>query len=565
MKSNHHNHQAKHREDRDRLINILLLLSWTTIGLILRFTNLALKPASSIEIATIGYSLGHGFAAIPLNEIVSPDTLLSPLHLDTSLGYSDVYTRLIQESTHPPFYFWLTHWWLKLWFADGDLVSLQMARSLSSIFGVLAIPAIFGLGWVACRSRLVAHFAALLMAISPYGIYLAQEARHYTLTVLWIIASVTCLVKSIQLIQQKNSPPRWLSLVWILINALGVATHYFMAIALGAEAIAIIVVWLFKHRQLGFNYWRGLFLAGCGTFASCLVWLPLARGISNNELTSWIQTSFALNDIWQPPLLLIAWIQTMVMLLPVERVATAIAIISVLTIEIIVIWAIPKLVKGWRWQINSSADNLAILTIASYLIGSVLLFLLIIYGLGRNLSLAARYHFVYFPALILLIAVALANCWRSQLNRRVVVVLLSMGLLGSLTVINNYGFNKSRQSDRLAALIQTTSSNPLIIMSHKTHSETRELISLAYSFHRLNVSNNPQSATPQFLLNPSLVDDIDPSLYNLDRAIARTKPLDLWAINLGIAEKSLNQIRCFRNTARDLPETGYRDRLYHCE
>jgi len=42
-------------------------------------------------------------------------------------------------------------------------------------------------GWF--RSRLVGQIAAAMMAVSPYGIYLAQEARHYTLAILLIIAS----------------------------------------------------------------------------------------------------------------------------------------------------------------------------------------------------------------------------------------------------------------------------------------------------------------------------------------------------------------------------------------
>ena len=114
------NHQAR----GDRPFDFLLLLLWFLLGLTLRLTNLDLKPASSIEIATIGYSLGHGFAAIPLDRVISPETLLAPLRLESVLGYADVFNRLMTESTHPPLYFWLTHWWLDLWLNDGDLTPL---------------------------------------------------------------------------------------------------------------------------------------------------------------------------------------------------------------------------------------------------------------------------------------------------------------------------------------------------------------------------------------------------------------------------------------------------------
>ena len=149
-------------------LHLLLLGLWLIIGMSLRFAHLDAKPASSIEIATLGFSLGHGFAGMPLDRIVDISTLLTPLKFDPALNYSDVFNRLMSESTHPPLYFWLTHWWVKLFADDEQLVSLTLARSLSAIFGGLAIPAIFGLSWVAFRSRLIAHLAAALMAVAEF-------------------------------------------------------------------------------------------------------------------------------------------------------------------------------------------------------------------------------------------------------------------------------------------------------------------------------------------------------------------------------------------------------------
>ena len=106
-------------------------------------------------------------------------------------------------------------------------------------------------------------------------------------------------------------------------------------------------------------------------------------------------------------------------------------------------------------------------------------------------------------------------------------------------------------------------------MSYSTYSQTRELISLAYSFNRLQsdrLENADRSKTPKFLLDRPYIDGIDMGLYNLDRAIAtQTKPLDLWAIDLGIGEASMNQIRCFKNETVELPKEVYVDRLYVCQ
>ena len=576
----------KTNQNRHLLIHVLLFFTWLILGLILRLINLDLKPASSIEIATIGYSLGHGFSAIPLDQIISLETLLSPLRLNSAFTYRDVWERLMQESTHPPLYFWLTHWWIKLWAHNGDLVSLQVARSLSAILGALAIPAIFGLGWVAFRSHLVAHLAALLMAISPYGIYLAQEARHYTLTILWVIASVTCLVKAIQLIHQRISIPVWLSSIWIVVNALGIATHYFFVLALGAEAIAIIVFWLSNRREQTFKQWRSIYLVAWGTLGSGLVWLPVVRGISDNELTSWITTSYELKEILEPIPRMLAWVITMVMMLPVEGISTWGIIISALIMLTVLFWVIPSLIRGWRSLFINLQTRFPMIILGGYLLSSLVIFFLIIYGMRKDISLAARYHFVYFPVLILLVAAAMAACrnratftlsletsmWRKfyhqAIKNKVVSILLIMGLLGAFTVIGNWGFQKSRHSDRLAAYIQDNSNFPaLVAMTHQTHSELRELIGLAFSFQRLSSQDGfSRSQLPKFLLVQQYKSGENITLTSLSQILTtQSKPLDLFGVNLQVNEEQFRELGCTIDTAIDLPNSGYRDRLYHCE
>ena len=285
---------------RSTTISSLLLCLWTVLGSIVRFYNLDLKPASSIEIATIGYSLGHGFNQIAVDRLLDLNTLLASLRLDLTIGYRDVFQRLVEESTHPPLYFWLTHWWAGIWRSNGEIMSLQVARSLSAVLGTMAIPSMFALGWIAFRSRRAAHFAAILMAFSPYGIYLAQEARHYTLTILWVIASVACLVEALRLISQKQTVPVWLSLAWIIVNGLGIATHYFFVLALGAEAIAAIAFWLLNRQQPILKYVRSLIFVGLGTLATALVWLPIAVNVSGNEMTTWIATDYDLDELFSP-------------------------------------------------------------------------------------------------------------------------------------------------------------------------------------------------------------------------------------------------------------------------
>jgi uncharacterized membrane protein len=560
--------KLRNHQKPSAIFSLLLLLVWVGLGLGIRLLNLDLKPPASIEISTIGYSLGHGFKQIPLDQVVDLDTLLAPLGLDTAIGYPEVFKRLLEESTHPPLYFWLTRWWADIWLQDGDLVSLQVARSLSAVFGTLAIPGIFVLGWRAFRSRLVGHFAAILMAFSPYGVYLAQEARHYTLTVLWVIASLTCLVETLRLIHQKSRIPLWLSLLWIVVNGLGIATHYFFVLTLGAEAIAVIIFWLVIKAPSPGKYLRGLSLTGIGTLATTLIWLPIAKSVSGNEMTTWIATSYQLGDVFLPIPRMLAWIITMVMLLPIEGVPKFMAIGSGVIVLGVLIWAIPLLGRQWQRAIANAPTRLPMIILTGYLFGSLIVFFGLIYGLGKDASLAARYHFVYFPAVTLILAVALANCRLNTTFHRltqnmVVAVMLIMGLLGSLTVVTDFGFRKSLHSDALAAYIQQTSNTPaLTVITHKTHSEIRELVALALSFERLDTLT---AAPPKFILVSDSQYGREQFSSSLKQLVAdQSQPLNLVGINLDLEANILPELGCIQDQSKDLSGSGYRDRFYLC-
>jgi len=581
---------AQPESDRLKRLDLLLLLGWLTVAIILRFYNLGDKSPASIEIATVGFSLGHGFSQIPINQIIPSATLLTPLQFDSAVTSANVVTRLLTESTHPPLYFLLTHWWLKLFLHDGELVSLSIARSLSAILGGLAIPAIFGLSWVTFRDRLTAHLTAVLMAISPYGIYLAQEARHYTISVLWIIVSLTCWTIAINSIRARRKLTWGVGVAWMLVNSIAIATHYFFSLVLAVEAAILVGLWWQQSRsqdrkQLQSNHWWRIVLVVLGTLAAGLVWFPVASNISSNELTSWIDTDYSLNLILLPILRMWVWLIAMVVLLPVEGVPAVVSIIFGSIIVLNLIWLIPGLIRGWRFLVQ--ANHFKTIILSSYCLGAIILCFLIIYGSGKDISLAARYHFIYFPAVIVLLGAILAQLWQNSVSKaigdrqvrqnnrfgwfavshkQVVIVILVMGLFGSLTVANNWGFQKSRQSNLLAQRILDTATPDLptlIATSYTTHSELRESIALALS---LATNSSSTIATPQFfLLGES---DEDPNGYGKfqDLILSQPKPFDLWAVNLKINSVFISKdLNCKSNQESELSDAGYKNLLYHCQ
>ncbi len=557
----------------------LLLLGWIILGLILRFANLAEKSPSSTEISTLGFSLGHGFLSIPLNQLISLDTLLSPLQFTTNTNSGDVINRLINESNHPPLYFILTHFWLQLFSQTGEIVSLEIGRSLSAMIGTATIPAIFGLSWLAFRCPIVAHLTAALMAVSPYGIYLAQEARHYTLTILWLIASLCCLVMAGRFISQQKLLPACIGYSWVIVNGLGMATHYFFSLALCAEGLVIGGLWLRdwylgqKHhsgkiRPLAFanrGYWWRIYSVAVGSAIAGLVWLPVLLQIPNTDLAQWngeLETSYELGGIWQPLPRLLAWWITMIFLLPVEGVNTVILVISGVIILGVLLWIFPAILRGFRVQIAQESSRLSLQIIASFLLSSITIILIIIYGLDKDLSLAARYHFVYFPALIALFAVTLAPCWNPLKNKgkQLVIIVLLFSFLGSLTVVSNFGYQKSRRSDLLVNSIQNHSkASTVVAMTYNTHAELRALIGLAVDFQRFA----PITASKiNFLLIQEKAENAQITTLSNNLNLIQP-PLDLWAINLKIEKDKIEALNCRRDL--DKPKiNGYRVKLYHC-
>ena len=279
---------------------LLLLLLWTAIAFILRFGNLDSKPLWTDEFSTLVFSLGNSFRGVQLDRAIDLSTLLQPLQLRPGAGIADVLNHLLLESNHPPVYFMLAHWWMRLFGPTEDSL-VWIGRALPALLGVISVPAIYFLGKFAFSSRLVGQCAAAMMAVSPYGIYLAQEARHYTLGILLVITSLFCLALAAKKLQQRAPLPIWAVLLWVVVNCLGTAVHYFFVLTLCAEAIALIaVIWQQFKGKLPIdnsqqpNIWQfqilgRLFSVAMGTLAGGLVWLPVF--LSNkygSELTNWI-------------------------------------------------------------------------------------------------------------------------------------------------------------------------------------------------------------------------------------------------------------------------------------
>lgn len=565
---------------------------WIALGLVLRFTNLTGKAVWTDEFATLVFSLGNSFRTVPLDQVIPLTDLLAPLQPSPNATAQDVVRHLTSESNHPPLYFLLNFWWLQLFPTRPDgLVSIWAVRSLAALFGVLSIPALFGLSWLTFHSWRIAQLAAALAAVSPFGVYLAQEARHYTLPILWVIASLACLVVVVRKLVQGCPPTWWVCWVWIVINGLGMATHYFMGITLSAEGVVVLGAAIWQGRRDGhlkLNLWFRVGVAIAGTLASVLIWIPVVQNVGDSNLTEWISRSWQNPLEWILPIgrLLTSWV-TMLYVLPVQAEQLWLAIASGLLGLTLSTWTALHLHQGWRTA-QQTQEPLSLWIIGGFVAGAIALMLGITYGLNYDLTLAFRYAFVYYPAVLILLAVMLSAYFprlspdasrpsfslftpletllRRPSRLQFISLILAMSLISSLLVVYNLGFLKTHQPDRVVYwMADEPGDRTLLAMTHSTHAQTGRLMGVGLEWRRVM----PDVAEPDVILAHQPPDDPNVAIATLETALANyPRPFDLWLVSFRPVSEELRSAmlerqNCEGDTKRRRTE-GYSFRRYKC-
>ncbi|HAC62478.1 MAG TPA: glycosyltransferase [Cyanothece sp. UBA12306] len=574
--------------------NWLLLGLWVVIGGILRFTQLAAKPPWTDEFATMVFSLGNNFNSVPLNQVIPIDVLLQPLRFNADAGVSDVVSLILQEDNHPPLYFVLAHLWTKLFPPLGEYVDIWMMRSLPALLGILSIVGVYFLGKIAFRSPLIGQISAVLMAVSPYGIFLAQEARHYTLSILFVIASLTCLVVAINHVFNAKKIPFWLVLLWIFINGLGLSVHFFFGLTLLAEGMTLSFL-IYRQLKTEKSQLRlsksnlfSLSLVVLGTMTTGLVWMGIiiSQGYGNNMIT-WIHPLEHILYLISPPFQLLAVWVPMISLLPVESSSIPIVIISALILLLFFIWMIPYVVQGIKKGLQLNTYNLQLRILMIFICSSILLFLGITYIIGLDITRGARYSFVYFPAVMVIVGASLAMFWNdlkpdqriilnkpnfhpifwvktlySKLNsngKLAVYAVVFMGILGAITVLVNLGYQKYYLPDRLVAVIKETASHPVLIATtHKSLVQTGETMGIA-----LELTKSSELQDTSFLLahqtklnDPQVTQILEEAVQKLNH------PLEVWTVNF---HGSIDLNHCSLDDKKYPYINGYGYQRYICQ
>lgn len=83
----------------------LILLIIVTVGAILRFSNLGLKPLWLDEVITATFSLGNNYQKFPLDVILNLNQLSEVFTYQHGVSCPQIAENIASQSTHPPLFF----------------------------------------------------------------------------------------------------------------------------------------------------------------------------------------------------------------------------------------------------------------------------------------------------------------------------------------------------------------------------------------------------------------------------------------------------------------------------
>ncbi|MBD1933928.1 MULTISPECIES: glycosyltransferase family 39 protein [Cyanophyceae] len=225
------------------LIIILLIL-----GVFFRFSNLDKKvywrdeAMTSLQIS--GYTKEEVVREAFTGNVIGIEDLQKYVQINPEKGLGDSIQSLIKEDPqHPPLYVILGRFWVHLF---GN--SVAATRSLSAVMSLLVLPCIYWLCLELFDSSLVGWIAVALIAVSPFHVLYAQEAREYSMWTMTILLSSAALLRAMRL-KTKSS---WGIYAATLI--LGFYTYLLSILIAIGHGIYVIAVERFRLNKTAIAY-----------------------------------------------------------------------------------------------------------------------------------------------------------------------------------------------------------------------------------------------------------------------------------------------------------------------
>jgi len=505
----------------------LILLTIVFVGASLRFSNLGLKPLWLDEVITATFSLGKNYQDFPLDVVLPLNKLSQVFTYHQGVTCPQIAENIASQSTHPPLFFCSLYNWLG-WMTPLGKHWVVKLRSLSALSGTLAIAVMYGMNSLAF-SRRAGIMAASVMAVSPFAVYLSQEARHYTLPMVLISLSLWVLLRIGQDIFRVQGVKFWVWLLWVVVHAISFYVHYFCILAFIAEICTLLLLMLRYQQKIikKTQTWLGFIISVISVAIAFLPWLLVTLSHANRAETTWITTDNYFTPLYQ---IIINWL-LMVIILPLEHQPLPVVIISGLLMIGFGIWLGKFLFQELKDLWQEQKTHLPTSILLSFTVIVLLEFLLIVYVLKKDITSAPRYSFVYYPAICALIGATLSSRLKLTIKRkRAIFTILLASLISSIFAIYNFSFKKPFAPERVAQIINQEPSQPLMVVMAYLNPQD---VALGWSFALAveNIRDNIEPAHVAFFQQSSDLQTVWQKLAQLPSP--QVSQLNLWVIAPG--------------------------------
>jgi mannosyltransferase len=193
---------------------IQMLIIITCIGFFLRFYNLGFNSLWLDEASTVNFATINGAGG----------------------SFLEIWTYTLSYDPNPPLFVWLEYIIISI---AG--ISEFTVRFAPALFGALTVPVMYFVGkeFLDENGGLI---AAAAFAVSPFLILYSQEARSYSMLLLFIALTTLFYFKSIK---SENSYKYWI--LFALTASFSIWVHFYTVIFLGGLILYTLVIYKFKY------------------------------------------------------------------------------------------------------------------------------------------------------------------------------------------------------------------------------------------------------------------------------------------------------------------------------
>lgn len=479
-----------HRTNWLRVVIVVLLV----LGIFFRFANLDLKVYWEDEAFTSlrisGYTESELIQQVFNGQEIKVADLQKYQRPNPEKSVFDTIKGLaIEEPQHTPLYFILVRFWVQLF---GN--SVAVTRSLSAVISLLILPCIYWLCRELFESPLTGWIAVGLIAVSPFHVVYAQEAREYSLWTMTIVLSSAVLLWAMR----KKTKLSWG--VYAATVALGLYSYLFSIFVAIGHGIYVFVSEKFRFSKTVTVY----LIASLVGFIAFSPWLVVVA-------TNWLAAAKTTHVLVSPTVSRISLFRDLAHYIRNSFLDLEIGFYLTPFVLVLVGYSLYFLCR-------KSPQNIRLFILSLMGVTAVVLILPDFLS-GTAKLLVGRYIIPFYLG----IQLAVAHLFASQINsaslskqklwKGIMAVVISVGVL-SCAIISQaeLSFSKlqNRDNPQLAQIINQAK-HPILISDLSDPDNPGYLVSLNYSLNpkiRLRLVDNPQKLknidnfSDIFLFNP---------------------------------------------------------------